>query len=436
MAQRTALLFPGSGSQYVGMGKKLYSEYEIVRRIIEEANDTLGMDLGRLCFEGSVIKLNRTENILTSVLTVSVAMFNVYMQNFDTPPYCLAGHSLGEYSALCCSGAISFADALMIVKKRAELAEKARKQENGAMTVLKSISPETVKKICMEVANGDISISIACFNSPTQVIVSGSERLILTVEKEGLKRGAEIVPFIGSPPYHSPLMTGILGELEEELSKYTWKDMRYPIISNVTAQPYQAKDKIIEQLLLQMHKPVLWQQTMDYLQNQCGIDVIVEVGPQSVLKELAKENNSSFMAFSMDDAEDYKKLENILKITKGKATTDVCEHTSDKRLKAIKMCLGIAASTKNNNPDHSAHADFVYAYNVINDMKGSLDKRRADPSDEQVLEALEMLKIIFSSRQTPLHEQQSRCKYLLEKTNINRTDEAIYNFIKNSFYLG
>ena len=415
MTQNIALIFPGSGSQYVGMGKKIHDTYDVARKTFQEADDVLGYSLSKICFEGSIIKLNKAANILTSILTVSVACFRVYMETVGISPVFLAGHSLGEYSALCCGGGISFKDSLLIVRNRAELAERAGNQGKGAMTVLKNISPDVVEKICDSISTVDTFVSISCFNSPKQVIISGCEELILIAEKEALKHGAEVVPFIGSPPYHSSLMRTIINDLNRELLKHTWGNLKYPVISNATATPYFRNEDIIDMLLLQMHSPVLWQKTMTYMKDQ-NIDVLIEVGPQTVLKNLISENNINLLSLSMDDNDDVISLE---KFAKNRTNSfDEYDAKIDANRKVVSMCLGIAVSTKNNNTDNAAHHNFVKAYNSIKHIKDSIDNETPSSNDHYVQEALKMLQVIFEVRATPIDEQKFRYMQIVEKTGV------------------
>ncbi len=415
MTQKIALVFPGSGSQYVGMGKVIYDNFGVAHQTFEEANDVLGYDLSKICFEGSIIKLNRIENLLVSILVVSVAAFRVYMEQIGIPPIFLAGHSLGEYTALCCSEAISFHDVLLIVQKRAILAERVRKQTEGTMTVVKNISPALVEEICQNLSAEQQNVSIASYNSPEQVLISGHEKLVLAAEKAALQNGGEVVPFISSPPYHNSLMQTIVADLRTELTRYEWTNLRYPIIANTTALPYSSGDEIINNLLSQMYRPVLWKQTMDYCLDQ-GIEVVVEVGPQTVLKSLVQENGQKMLGLSMDNRDDYTLLEKI------RENKDYEAGTSDDlnlRCKVIPMSLGIAVATRNNNPDLAAHNNFVTAYKKILSIKEDLEKNGTIPSDEHLLAVLKLLKVIFESRNTPAAEQQIRYRQLGEKTGIN-----------------
>jgi [acyl-carrier-protein] S-malonyltransferase len=302
-----ALIFPGSGSQYVGMGKKLYDEFPIFKRTMDEANDVLHNDIKKICFEGSLIKLNKLENMLPAIFAVSVATYRVYKDIIGVAPVYMAGHSLGEYSALCCSGVLPFSDMLKIVSARSSLAKKAAELNGGIMSVLMDVDPEEINNICKKFNYDNECVGIACYNSPRQVMISGSEKLVLMVEKMVVERDGKVIPLIGSAPYHSPLMECISSEYEEELKQYQFNDLQYPVISNVEALPYRSKKYIVSGLLQQMVKPVLWDRTIQYLETN-NVDTIVEIGPRNVLKLLTKENTTKMNVLSYIEKADLKEL--------------------------------------------------------------------------------------------------------------------------------
>ncbi|GMQ62971.1 ACP S-malonyltransferase [Vallitalea maricola] len=412
MNKKIGLVFPGSGSQYVGMGKKIYNDYGSVRQTFEEASEVLGYDLSKICLEGSVINLNKPRHVLASLLTISVSYFRVYMEEIGIAPSILAGHSLGEYSALCCSGAISFEDALKILLKRGALAEKVCKLTNGTMSALNNVSHHIVEKICDELQKQNYCVCISCYNSKNQVLISGNEDGIKLAEKEILKEHGEIVPFIGSPPYHSPLMKDIIDELEEELRKHKYLDLNYPVIANTTARPYESKDTISEHLIQHMYRPVRWLESIEYMKCQ-GIDVIVEAGPSNVLKNLIKDQIPQMKVLAMDEIQD---LEQLLEL---KQTNYMGKNKlQDMKHKAIAMCLGIAVSTKNNNNDLEAHNTYLEAYKNIKNLRDKYAQDKSIIQDTHVIEAFTSLDKIFDSRLTSQQERQYRYEQLIEQTQL------------------
>ena len=182
--KRVALLFPGQGSQHIGMGKSLYELSSAARAVFEEASDTLSMDVQKLCFTGPLRQLARVDNMQLALLTVSRAAFAVYMEQFGMQPDFAAGHSLGEYSALVCSGALAFSDALQVVKLRGELSLRLSEQEAGYMMVVQNAGAEQLLKLCTECSSGEDVVVPACFNSPVQTVVAGTPEALSRLEAE------------------------------------------------------------------------------------------------------------------------------------------------------------------------------------------------------------------------------------------------------------
>jgi [acyl-carrier-protein] S-malonyltransferase len=280
--ERIALLFPGQGSQYIGMAKKPYKQYGIVRRTFEEAGDTLGFNLAQLCFEGSPADLGKTQNALVALLTVGVSYFRVYMSEIGVRPLFTAGHSLGEYSALTCGGAIAFADALRIVNIRSKIAQDCARRVNGAMTIIDGLDSDRVAEECRQASDAEQYAAISCYNSTKQVAISGHLPAVEKVEDQVLKLGGTITPLFDNPPFHSPVMQQVAGEFKAELGHYSFHPLRYPVIANVTADPYSGPEQIDDLLTKHLIRPVRWRSVMEYL-HKYRITMAVELGPKNVL---------------------------------------------------------------------------------------------------------------------------------------------------------
>ncbi len=408
--KKIAFLFPGQGSQYTGMGKSLCDAYSIARETFEEANDTLGFDLQRLCFEGDPEELAKTENTQPAILTLSVAQFRVFKQESCIEPDYCAGHSLGELSALTCAGAVKFSDAVKIVRQRGRFMQKAVPVGIGAMAAVTGISIREIEEECGLNSDEARVVVIANYNSSEQIVISGHTDAV-NLTSENLKaKGARIIPLKVSAPFHSPLMNPAAEEMREELNKYTFGELKYPVISNITARPYTSKEIIPENLKMQIISPVRWQESMEFLQR-CGVEMFVEMGPKTVLKNLAKRNTPDIVAYAYDNNEDVSALTDELKPRNS--------DNKDAKLRLIVRCLAIAVCTKNKNWDNDEYAaGVVEPYKRVQELLAELEGNNMEPSFEQMTEALKMLKSVFITKKTDIKEQEERFKQIFDETGL------------------
>ncbi len=409
-----AFLFPGQGSQYIGMGKELYKNHAIAREVFDEANEILGFDLKNLCFNGDLEVLTKTENTQPAVLTASVAAFKVFNMEFGINPEYMAGHSLGEFSALACAGAIKFQDAVKIVRHRGKFMQEAVPIGLGTMAAVSSVNKEIIEGECKKYNDNSQTVVVSNYNSPEQIVISGHSQAVNVVGENLKKLGARVVPLKVSAPFHSPLMQQAAERLEAELKKYTYSHMNCKIISNVTALPYDGHHSIVDNLVLQIVKPVRWTESMEYLESQ-GVDLVIEFGPQTVLKNLMRKNVPTINAFSFDKEEDVKVLKEKLLSKAGESP----DNNKDMKIKLIGRCLAIAVCTKNNNWDNEQYnKGVVEPYRRIKEMLEMLEAKAIDPNIEQMKEALKMLKSVFNTKGTSQNEQIQRFKQIFEETGL------------------
>jgi len=406
---KLALLFPGQGSQYVKMGKALFEQFDSAREVFEEANDVLGFDLKTLCFEGDMDELTKTQNAQPAILTSSVAAFRVYMEQVGINPVCAGGHSLGEYSALVCSGALRFTDAVKIVRQRGIFMQEAAAQGTGAMAAIGGLDKEVIEAECKKISVDGHEVVVSNYNSPSQTVISGHKE---AVEKAGQKFkdiGGTVTPLKVSAPFHSPLMQSAAAKLKDELLKYTFSDFKFPVVSNVTALPYEGSHKIIENLTTQIVSPVQWVASMQYIEK-LGVNVAVEIGPQTVLRNLMKKNASEIKAYSYDKSED---VEALLKAVKEQSE----EGSKPNGPTVVTRCMAVSVCTRNRNWDNDEYQKGVSEpYKKIQQMQEEIEKNGNIPTVEQMKEALEMLRVMFITKKTPVVEQIERFNQIFDET--------------------
>lgn len=278
-------VFPGQGSQYVGMGRELADRYPEAAAVFQEAEAALGRPLARLCFNGPAEELTLTENTQPAVLTVSVACYRV-LQAHGVVPAAVAGHSLGEYSALVAAGSLTFAEAVKLVAKRAQLMATAVPAGQGGMAAVLGLDAEKVVTLCREVKEG--TVEAANFNAPGQVVVAGDRQGLSSLTRLAKEAGAKrVIPLQVSGPFHSSLMEPAARELAEVLQKVPLADPLVPLVSNVTADYVYTAAAVRENLVKQVASPVRWEEGIRRLVED-GYHTFVEVGPGNVLSGLIK----------------------------------------------------------------------------------------------------------------------------------------------------
>lgn len=290
-----AWVFPGQGSQVVGMGRDLYAKYPAARAVFEEADATLNLPLTRLCFEGPETELTATENVQPALLTVSTALLRAMESAAGgplPPPQVVAGHSLGEYAALVAGGALDFAEALRLVRRRGELMAEARA---GSMAAVLGLDVETLEQVCREtsaaLADEPESVStvvVANYNAPDQLVISGSTRAVEHAGRLAKQRGARrIVPLKVSAAFHSPLMRHAAEGMARALEGMSIRPLRVPLIANVTAEPLLAPGDVRRELVTQVTAPVRWIASVQRMARD-GVTTFLEIGPGKVLSGLIR----------------------------------------------------------------------------------------------------------------------------------------------------
>jgi [acyl-carrier-protein] S-malonyltransferase len=281
-----AFLFPGQGSQYVGMGQALAEAYPESRAVFDEADAALGFPLSRLCFEGPEEELKLTANTQPAILATSIAAWRALAARAPRPDW-VAGHSLGEYSALVAAGALSLADAVVAVRRRGQYMQEAVPVGQGAMAAILGLDLPAIEKACAEAAEGEV-VSPANINAPGQVVIAGHasavERASALCKAAGAKRA---VPLPVSAPFHCALMRPAQERMEKDLATMAFRDPRPPLVNNVDARPVRAAAECRQGLVRQVSSPVRWQECIERLRRE-GASRFLEVGPGTVLWGLVK----------------------------------------------------------------------------------------------------------------------------------------------------
>ena len=302
-----AFLFPGQGSQHAGMGKDLAENFPLARRVFEEANDALGIDLATLCFNGPEADLKLTANTQPAILTTSVAALRVLQSETGIVPHYAAGHSLGEYSALVCAGALDFADAVRIVRQRGTFMQEAVPVGTGARAAILGLDTETLDRVCRAAAQDQV-VSPANFNSAGQVVIAGHaeavDRAMELAKENGAKRA---LPLPVSAPFHCSLMVKAGERLADVLAGVKVGDMKVAVITNVEATANQDSSRVCQLLVDQVSAPVRWDETIACM-VRLGVDRYIEIGPGKVLAGLVKRMAKGSTVQNVQNASDIKAL--------------------------------------------------------------------------------------------------------------------------------
>jgi [acyl-carrier-protein] S-malonyltransferase len=299
---RVAYVFPGQGSQNTGMGLDLYNGYPSAKEVFDGADASLGFSLSRLCFEGPGEELTKTHNVQPAILVVSIACLKALEEaaiaNFPSPTF-VAGHSLGEYTALVAAGVLGLVDAVLLVRERGRLMYEAGLKNPGSMLAVVGLDEETVKDISFHSGT-----EISNINCPGQIVISGATQALAEADKLAKIKGARVlIPLRVSGAFHSALMEPVMAEFSKIVSSFRFHSAAIPVVSNVTARPLTDVDSIKEELVKQLRNCIQWQGSVEYMVHN-GVTTFYEIGPGRVLSGLIRRINSELQIFNISGIED------------------------------------------------------------------------------------------------------------------------------------
>jgi [acyl-carrier-protein] S-malonyltransferase len=314
MGFNCAAIFPGQGSQYVGMSKEIRENFPWIRKIYEEASDAIRVDILKLCEQGPDSTLQLTANAQPSILVTSYCWSQIAFRELGFTPRAAAGHSLGEYSALLSANAFTLFDAVRLVRRRGELMQTAVPEGKGKMAAVLGLSDEAVKKLCEMATAGDSLVVPANFNAPSQVVIAGHSEAVdraaeLAAGKIPELKARKIIPLKVSAPFHCPLMKEVAELFEKDLTNVHWAALAFPVVFNVDAKLRSFAD-LVPLLKMQIDHPVLWSACVQTL-TENGHTQLVEFGPGKVLTGLVKRiapENKTYSVESLDDLKTFAKI--------------------------------------------------------------------------------------------------------------------------------
>ncbi len=401
--EKIAFIFSGQGSQYVGMGETFYRDFEIVRQTYEEASDVSGYNIAELCFQGTVLEQNQIDKMQFIVVTTGVAIARAFSYKYGITPQFCAGHSVGEYAALVCSGAVKFSDAIKILKVRGELLKDALTSELGQMSIVEKISRTMAEEIISK--NRELQGYISCYNSSDQFAISGSN--LEPIEEEFLIENARVTPIINSPPIHCPLMDKYMKEFYDYLCRFMFYSFRIPVVSNVTGAPFSEPEKLPLIMSEQLIKPVQWVKTMMSFEKY-GISMVVEMGPKNLLTAFFKDIDFEMKRYCFGVKSDREEIDKLF-LSDASLQKD--------RVEFLGRCLGIAVSTQNLNDNVEEYQSGVTDnYNYIQSLVSKTKESDRSATVEEMHQALQCVIGIMQTKKVPENEQQDWLKQLLDET--------------------
>ncbi len=414
-----AFLFPGQGSQYPGMGSG-WVRHPSVLRTFEEAESALGIPLRDICFQGDSPDLSATEIAQPAILTVSVAAFRLLREEFGLEPAWMAGHSLGEITALVCSESMGFDQAVKLVRARGLLMRDAGRGAEGTMTAVEHADVDRIQAICAGIRDAGGSVWISNFNGSDQNVLSGRTASVAKAEDLLRSEGALCIPLRVKGAFHSPLMEPMVEAFRTEIARCRFSPSRWPVISSVTGMLYFGSDQMGGTLERQLVQPVLWSSVMEFL-SSAGCRRGIEVGPGKVLRNLARKRRSEIEFLSFDAKEDAERIPRVALPAPGNPRLPQADPCMDGR-KLLRLCLGAVASTRNRNWGEDAYrAGVLVPMQRLKELERLGAVQGIGPGTDACEEALGLLMSILQVKGVPKLERESRLASIFGLAKIQGT---------------
>lgn len=404
---KIVFMFPGQGSQYVGMGKTLCEKFSVAKVTFDEANNILGYDLKKICFNGPHDVLSDTTNIQLAILTATVAAWRAFKEEFGIEPDLAIGHSFGTLSALAYAEAISFADALKIAKLKGEYAKKEAAKIKSAMIAVENVKQEVIEQACKKASTKGGGAFIGIINSDKQIVVSGEESSVERAEKELADLGGRVERLSVSAPFHTPLLKESAEKTKKALAKIKFNKPNWPILSSINIKLHKDYKGLVDDLYLDLIKPTNWLDCVNYLTKN-KVTTGIEIGPKAVLKKIVENTTDKIKMHSFISPKDTEPLNNALKLDK------------ESKIDVLIACLRIFASTRNNNESlEEFERGAAKPYQEIKKLRLDLREKDQEPTIENIIWALEKLNLILETKK--LEEKEQKERFYEEIFNMNET---------------
>lgn len=428
--KKTAIVFPGQGSQYPGMGLEQYNRYPFVRDFYEQADDLTGVNIENLCFHSDTETLTQTENAQLAIFITSYAAFCIFKEEGLEPSY-MAGHSLGEITALTCAGVLDFPDAVRIVQSRGSIMQEAGSHVDGAMAAIKGICLEELNQICSAYSD---QACISNYNSTDQLVISGERNAILKITEWVKNRNGKYSMLKVSAPFHSPFMKKAAEKFSEELKKYRFYSPKCPVISNLTGKPYENQDDFVGILSKHLTNPVRWLDIMEYFLKQ-EIEYALELGPKKIISNLINRYTDQIKAYSYDEVSSRGEIKKIIEVLTGRKTKkeelqnklkamfsnyigkirELKQGNGENSTTAVTLCLANAVCTPNNNISEADYQkEVIVPYSKIRKLQARIEREGRNPAGEEIEEAFWMLYSVFQVKWVSYEEQELRVRKIYE----------------------
>lgn len=400
-----AFVYPGQGSQYVGMGREFLKRYEIAGRIFSQANEILGLNIQKLCLEGPSTQLARTTYLQPAVYIVNMISHSIFMDEIGSRPDFLLGHSLGEYAALTCGEVISLQHALLLIQRRAELMEQCAESSPGMMIAVHKLEKESLESLCEKMNKQGVYVEIACYNTLHQHVLAGAQESVVKMMEELDRLSVSYSTLKVNGAFHSRLMQDAVSPYVAELNSANFKNPKAKIISNITALPYESVEDIKKNLAVQIVKPVRWLDSLSYAYSH-GVKVVIELGARPILSKMAllSQESKNILFF---DPEHVQQLKETLQ------QYSIEERIIQTRKDLVVACLAEAIGSKNRGVDTLLYNNQVQRpIRELKQMVLKIKEQNHVPKDEELEEAKFLLTEVLYGKKVTEGQQKEILDYV------------------------